>query len=130
MKEDVFKPKSKEEIDETINRLIGNSATLIKFLKENQIKHYRTIKAYDYVCKLLGNSPLNIYVIYYDTDLFNFLYRDINDVINNNLIREVVKPAVGPIKTIWVYKNLMATCSNKTLLISKKNILSIMSCQY
>jgi hypothetical protein len=134
MIEKILKPKTQEEIDKNIDEILGDSLNIVQLLQEYElIKFKRVVRAYDYIAKNLGESPLKVYIIFSDNILYDTINnRYLNSHIITNSVRENIRIDGGPFYRILIWKNKIATSKGilQALMISRKQIQTYLTWRY
>ncbi len=124
---EILKQKTKEEIDETLKFY----STLQQFLRDYQITKYkRADKAFNYICRLLGDTPSNIYCIGPNDPFYRCVMLQLNDELYYNYPKQVIKIPSCSFHQAIIFKNpkgLLAAQLNSffsinIILISKNNL--------
>ena len=71
---DILRPKTKREIDQSLADVLAETPTLIEFVVDHNILQYhRVLKAYHYIADLIKTSPEELYIIYQNHQLYKLL---------------------------------------------------------
>ncbi len=63
MVKDILKPKTQDEIETIINVLTSDCITLAEYVRINNIRSKRNLKALSYVCNKLNASPEDLLIL-------------------------------------------------------------------